>query len=146
MSHSKCSIEIISLYRPEWPSDPRAVTGVILLSLPQGLQQNIKTTASPQMSRKFLSGPDPNRQDWPQATAAFPVPSWPLYKKFRRKHTKKREENKNKVKWKSCPHQEGLRGRGQRAGSRDSQAAVGIGDPEPQQTVPSAQGTRKQRH
>lgn len=46
MLHSRCSIETNSLHPPEWPSDPRAVTEVIPVSLPKGLQPNLKTAAS----------------------------------------------------------------------------------------------------
>lgn len=35
--HSRCSREIFSLRPPGWPCDPRAVTGVIRLLLPQGV-------------------------------------------------------------------------------------------------------------
>ena len=125
------------LQRNHFPSPPWVTPW------PQGSPRGHSAFTPSEMSQELLSGPDSIRLERPQATAALPVPSCPFYNKFWGKHTKQ-EENSKVIKSKSCPHQEGLWSRGPKAGGRDSQAAVGIGGPEPQQTVPSARGIRKQ--
>lgn len=81
--HSRCSIEIISFHPREWPRDPRVVTGVILLSLSQGVATKHKDRSFlPKMNHVHLSGPDSIKLDGSQPTAAFPVPGEPDYNKF----------------------------------------------------------------
>lgn len=126
MTHSRCSIDIISLHPPEWPCGPKAVTGSFSFHSPKGLQQNNKGRSFLlTMNRMLLSGQ--TQFDWTSLSPPLHF-LWQikLIKTNFEKSTEKEESTKTKIEFKSCSQQEELWGRGQRVGGRGGQAAAGI--------------------